>query len=50
MKFGLDASSPSISNKSVYSKYGKYIEKFKIAADFELFLRFLFINKINFLK
>ena len=49
MKFGLMPPHPaSIIKKSVYSKYGKYIEKFKIAADFELFLRFLFIKKIKF--
>ena len=49
MKFGLMPPHPaSVIKKNIYSKYGKYIEKFKIAADFELFLRFLFINKINF--
>ena len=49
MKFGLMPPHPaSLIKRSVYFKYGKYAEDFKIAADFELFLRFLFIHKIKF--
>ena len=49
MKFGLMPPHPgSIIKKSIYVKYGKYAEDFKIAADFELFLRFLFIHKIKY--
>lgn len=32
---------------SVFSKYGFYDENFKIAADYEFFLRLLYINKIK---
>ena len=49
MKFGLMPPHPaSLIKRSIYSKYGKYAEDFKIAADFELFLRFLSIHKIKF--
>ena len=51
MKFGLMPPHPaSLIRKSIYYKYGNYAEDFKIAADFELFLRFLFIHKIRFKK
>ena len=33
--------------KLVYDKYGKFDERFKIAGDFELMLRFLEKNKLN---
>jgi len=36
--------------KSLYNKYGFYNEDFKIAGDFELFLRFILIKKIKFKK
>ena len=49
MKFGLMPPHPgSIIKKNIYLKYGKYAEDFQIAADFELFLRFLSIHKIKF--
>ncbi len=49
MKFGLMPPHPaSLIKKDIYLKYGKYAENFKIAADFELFLRFLFIHKIKY--
>ena len=49
MKFGLMPPHPaSFIKREVYQKYGSYNENFKIAADFELFLRFIFIERINF--
>ena len=47
MKFGLMPPHPASLIKKVYKKYGAYTENFKIAGDFEFFLRFLFI-KIKF--
>lgn len=49
MKFGLMPPHPAsfISRRS-YNKFGTYNENFKIAADFELFLRFLYLKKLNF--
>ena len=48
MKFGLMPPHPGSLIKKIYLKYGKYAEDFQIAADFELFLRFLFIHKIQY--
>ena len=49
MKFGLMPPHPaSFIKKEVYNEYGAYNDKFKIAADFELFLRFFFIKRMNF--
>ena len=49
MKFGLMPPHPaSLIKKNIYMKYGLYKENFKIAADFELFLRLFFIKKIKF--
>ena len=41
MKLGLMPHIPSFINKNVYEKYGMYYENFKIASDFEIFLRYL---------
>ena len=49
MKFGLMPPHPaSLISKKIYLKYGLYNENFKIAADFELFLRYFFIQKLKF--
>ena len=49
MKYGLMPPHPaSIINKQIYDKHGLYNESFRIAADFELFLRLFFIRKLNF--
>lgn len=34
--------------KSVYDKYGLYKINYKISADYEVFVRFLLVNKVNF--
>ena len=49
MKFGLMPPHPaSIIKREIYQKFGKYNESFKIAGDFEFFLRLFYINKIKF--
>ncbi len=49
MKFGLMPPHPaSLIKKNIYMKYGLYKENFKIAADFELFLRLFLIEKIKY--
>ena len=49
MKFGLMPPHPSsIIAKKTYHKNGFYNENFRIAGDFDLFLRFLNIKKIGF--
>ena len=51
MIFGLMPPHPSsIISKSIYDKYGGYYEKFKIASDFDFFLRVIYINKLKFKK
>ncbi|MDA9852521.1 glycosyltransferase [Candidatus Pelagibacter sp.] len=40
----------SIISKSIYDKYGGYYEKFKIASDFDFFLRIIYIKKIKYKK
>ena len=51
MLFGLMPPHPSsIVSKSIYDKYGGYYEKFKIASDFDFFLRVIYINKIKYKK
>ena len=51
MKFGLMPPHPaSIIKREIYKKFGLYKENYKIAADFEIFLRFLLIHKIKFKK
>lgn len=48
MKFGYMPAHPSFyCKRELYNKYGGFDETFKIAADFELLLRFIFIHKIN---
>lgn len=41
---------PSFIRKSTYEKFGMYYEKFKIASDFEIFLRLIYQNNLNFYK
>lgn len=49
LRFGVMPPHPSFyCRREIFSKYGKYRTDFKIAADFELLLRFLFINKVNY--
>ncbi len=49
MKFGLMPPHPaSVIKKSTYQKYGLYKSSFKIAADFELFLRLFILKKVKF--
>ena len=49
MQFGLMPPHPaSFIRKKVYDKYGLYNEKFDIASDFEIFLKFLIIKKVKF--
>ena len=49
MKLGLMPPHPaSIISKKVYKKYGAYTENFKIAGDFEFFLRIFYKNKIRY--
>ena len=51
MKLGLMPPHPaSFINKNVYEKYGMYYENFKIASDFEIFLRFIYVKKLKFIK
>ena len=51
MKYGLMPPHPSsVIKKSIYLKYGLYNENLSIAADFDLFLRYFFINKLKFKK
>lgn len=48
-KFGNMPPHPSFyCKKSCYNKYGYYNTSFKIAGDFELLLRFFYINKIKY--
>lgn len=49
MKFGLMPPHPaSIIKKEIYNKHGLYNENFRIAADFEFFLRLFVIKNENF--
>ena len=49
LRYGIIPPHPaSVIKKSCYMKYGKYDKRFKIAADFDLFLRFIFIKKLKF--
>jgi glycosyltransferase involved in cell wall biosynthesis len=49
MKLGLMPPHPaSIIKKKIYLKHGLYYDYFKIAGDFELFLRLIFVKKINY--
>ena len=49
MKLGLMPPHPaSIIKKKIYLKHGMYHDNFKIAGDFELFLRLFFVKKINY--
>ena len=40
---------PSLLGK-IYDNFGLYNTGFKIASDFEIFLRFIYVNKTNFHK
>ena len=49
MKFGLMPPHPaSVIKKEIYNKHGLYNENFRIAADFEFFLRLFLIKNENF--
>ena len=49
MSLGLMPPHPaSLIKRNIYLKHGLYREFFKIAGDFELFLRLLFIKKVNY--
>jgi len=49
LSLGLMPAHPgSYIKKSIYMKYGMYEESFKIASDFDFFLRILYINRVNF--
>lgn len=48
MRFGLMPAHPTFyCKRSVYEKYGNYRLDYKVAADFECLLRFLFIHRIR---
>ena len=48
MRMGFMPAHPSFyCRKEVYDKYGLFDTRFRIAADFELLLRFIFVNKIS---
>ena len=49
IKYGLMPPHPSsFIKKSIYMKYGMYEEGFKIASDFDLFLKLLYVKKIKY--
>ncbi len=49
LKIGIMPPHPSsFINKNIYNKYGLYYEKFLIASDFEIFLRFIYKYKVEF--
>lgn len=49
LKIGIMPPHPSsFIRKETYNKYGLYIENFKIAADFEIFLRLIYKNKLDY--
>lgn len=49
LRFGVMPPHPSFyCRRELFLKYGNYRTDFKIAADFELLLRFLLINKVNY--
>jgi glycosyltransferase involved in cell wall biosynthesis len=51
MRFGLMPAHPgSFIKNDIYKKYGLYEENFKIASDFEFFLRVLFLKSVKFLN
>jgi glycosyltransferase involved in cell wall biosynthesis len=51
LKFGIMPPHPgSFIKKKIYLKYGKYEESYKIASDFEFFLRVLYKNNNHFKK
>ena len=49
LSLGLMPAHPgSFIDKRIYYKYGLYEKSFKIASDFDFFLRTIYINKVNF--
>ena len=49
LSLGLMPAHPgSFIDKRIYDKYGLYEKSFKIASDFDFFLRTIYINKVNF--
>lgn len=50
MRFGFAPPHPSsFIKKNAYINYGVYKQNFKNAADFEIFLRLLYVNKLNYI-
>lgn len=48
MRFGFMPAHPSFyCRRSVYMRFGKFDDNFRIAADFEQLLRFIFVNRIR---
>lgn len=51
LKYGIMPPHPSsFIKKEIYNKYGLYNNTFKIASDFEMFLRLIYKNKLKFFK
>lgn len=51
LRFGFMPAHPAtFIRKSVYSKYGLYKLGYKIAADYEMFVRLLLVNRLKFFK
>ncbi|RXJ84869.1 glycosyltransferase family 2 protein [Arcobacter sp. CECT 8985] len=49
LKYGFMPPHPTFFvKKEIYKKYGKYKTDYKIAADYEMFVRLLYINKITY--
>ncbi len=49
MRYGLMPPHPSsFISRNIYKKYGLYDKSFKIAGDFEIFLRYFFVHRLNF--
>ncbi|MBK2028562.1 glycosyltransferase [Francisella noatunensis] len=50
LKFGIMPPHPTLFvKKDIYQKYGVYRLDFKIAADYEIFVRFLLVNRLSYM-
>ena len=50
LKFGIMPPHPTLFvKKNIYDKYGAYRLNFKIAADYEIFVRFLLVNRLSYI-
>ena len=50
LKFGIMPPHPTLFvKKNIYDKYGLYRLDFKIAADYEIFVRFLLVNRLSYI-